>query len=103
MDVNNHNPNCASLMAMAGREFVAFMNAVTELYGPQARISAEDWLDELESVGELPGFTRREWRLITIAAAARLASMVNDSCSPPLVPGSAFQGGWKTTCRSLAI
>jgi hypothetical protein len=58
----------------AERELGAFMSAVTELYGSeQARISAEDWIEEFESRDGLPGLTIREWRLITIAAAARLA------------------------------
>ena len=39
----------------------------------QARVSAEDWLDEYEKVDCLPLPTSREWRVITIAASARLA------------------------------
>ena len=38
---------------MAERELSAFMLAVTELFGPeQARLSAEDWLDESETNGQ---------------------------------------------------
>jgi hypothetical protein len=37
-------------MSMAERELSAFLSVVTELYGAeQARISAEDWIDEFES------------------------------------------------------
>lgn len=61
-------------MTMAERELGAFIRAVTELYGSeQARLSAEDWLDELMLVDKLPASTAREWRLVTIAAASRLA------------------------------
>ena len=75
MAMNNHDRNDACLMSMAERELGAFMTAVTELYGPEeGRISAKDWLDELDSMDGMPGSTAREWRLITIAAAARLAS-----------------------------
>ena len=74
MTANNHNSNCACLMSMAGRELGAFLSAVTDLYGPeQATISAQDWLDELESIDHVPGSATRGWRWITMAAAARLA------------------------------
>ena len=64
-------------MNMAERELAAFMSAVTDLYGPeQARIAAEDWVEEFESMDTLPGFIPREWRLITVAAASRLTSRV---------------------------
>jgi hypothetical protein len=80
MAVNNHNPSCAYLMGMAERELAAFMSVVRDLYSPeQARIAGEDWIDEFESMDGLPGFASREWRLITIAAAARLASRLLDS------------------------
>jgi hypothetical protein len=56
----------------------AFITAVTDLYGSeQARISAEDWLKELNSIDALPKTTTYEWRLITIAAATRLASRLS--------------------------
>ena len=72
---NNHNPTCADLMAMAERELGAFISAVSELYGSeQAKLSAEDWLDELDAMDRLPGLNTREWRLITIAASTRLAA-----------------------------
>jgi hypothetical protein len=75
---NNHNPSCSDLLALAERELSAFISVVTELFGAeQARLSAEDWLDELESMDELPGSTEREWRLVTIAAAIRLAKAAN--------------------------
>ena len=36
---------------LAERELSSFVSAVTKLYGPkQARLSAEDWLDESELI-----------------------------------------------------
>jgi hypothetical protein len=65
------------LMAAAERELSAFFRAVTELFGAeQANASAEDWLSELTSSKEMPA-TPRQWRTLTIAAAARLARRVN--------------------------
>jgi hypothetical protein len=69
-----HHSILTSAARAAERELGAFISVVTDLYGPeQARSSAEDWLDELESIHALPKAPTREWRLITIAAAARLA------------------------------
>jgi hypothetical protein len=76
VDALTHNEHlaCSALMVTAEREFVAFTRAVTELFGPQeARLSAEDWLNEVASRDCLPGPTTREWRLVTVAALARLA------------------------------
>src|ERR1700684_1311766 len=56
----------------------AFMRAVTELFGPeQARVAAEDWVDELEFVDILREQACPDWRSVTIAAAARLAKRLN--------------------------
>jgi hypothetical protein len=72
---NSDGPTCAELMTMAERELGAFISAVTELFGSeQARCAAEDWLDELVLIKALPGLTSRDWRLITVAASARLAN-----------------------------
>ena len=68
-----------NLMAMANRELSAFFTAVTELFGPeQAEQSAEDWLQALMASHDLPTSTR-QWRTLTVTAAARLASRVNAS------------------------
>ena len=56
-------------------ELSAFIGAVTELFGPeQARLSAEDWLDESELMDSPPRSTSRDWRAVTVAASARLAN-----------------------------
>jgi hypothetical protein len=36
-----------------------------------------DWLDELESMDIQPGSASRDWRAVTMAAAARLANRLN--------------------------
>jgi len=77
---NSNDQTFAKLMTMAERELGAFISAVTELFGTeQARLAAEDWLDELFIMEPLLGWTSRDWRSITIAASARLAGRVNAS------------------------
>ena len=72
------NSICMEQTRMAEREFSAFISAVKELFGPdQAQLSAVDWLDELELMDIPPGSTSRDWRAVTIAAAARLANRLN--------------------------
>jgi hypothetical protein len=67
------------LLAMANRELSAFFSAVTELFGSeQAEASAEDWLHELVARDNVPA-SPRQWRTLTVTAAARLASRVNAS------------------------
>jgi len=75
---NNRSPANADLMVIAERELGAFIRAVTELFGPeQARLAAEEWVDELELMDALPGPTRRDWGSVTIAASAQLARRLN--------------------------
>jgi hypothetical protein len=69
------NSTCEEQTKMAERELSAFVRAVTELFGAeQARLSTEDWLDELELKDVLPRATSRDWRAVTVAASARLAN-----------------------------
>ena len=68
----------AVLLASAERELGAFMRAVTDSFGPkEGRLSAEDWLEVLDSREELPGLSADDWRSITIAAASRFATRLN--------------------------
>jgi hypothetical protein len=47
------------LMIIAELELRAFTRAVTELFGrEQARLAAEDWVDELDLIDASPGPTR---------------------------------------------
>ena len=65
-------------MHLAERELSAFIATVAELSGPeQARLSAEDWLDESELMDSPYRSTSRDWRTVTIAASARLATRLN--------------------------
>lgn len=64
----------ADQIHLAERELASFIGAVTELFGPeQARLSGDDWLEESELMDSPPRSTSRDWRAITVAAAARLA------------------------------
>ena len=63
---------------VAERELSSFTAAVTKLSGTeQARLSAEDWLDESELMDSPTRSDMRNWRAVTIAASARLANRVN--------------------------
>ena len=69
---NSHSPADADLMVIVERELGAFIRAVTELFGPeQARLAAEEWVDELELMDALPGPTRRDWGSVTVRQALR--------------------------------
>jgi orotidine-5'-phosphate decarboxylase len=69
------NSTCEDQINMAERELSAFIRAVTELFGPeQARLSAEGWLDESESMDRLARARWRDWRAVTVAASARLVT-----------------------------
>jgi hypothetical protein len=66
---------CADQIHIAERELSAFIRAVTQLFGPEeAKLSAEDWLDQSEIMDDPPRSTSRNWRAVTIAASARLAN-----------------------------
>jgi hypothetical protein len=91
--MENDNSTYACLVSGAERELGAFITAVTELYGPEhAQISAEDWLEILESNDGVPDLTARDLRLTTITAAARLANrVIGNSSRRRLALGSRLQ------------
>jgi len=65
---------------IAERELSAFVNAVINLFGPeQARVAAEDWLEESELMDAPPRSTVRDWRSVTVAASARMANRVDSA------------------------
>ncbi len=97
------NSSCEDQIEMAERELSAFIRAVTELFGPeQARPSTEDWLDESERVDRPPLVTSQDWRAVTVAASARLASRLTgalycralvastDTKAPPIPSSNCF-------------
>jgi len=74
-DESFDNSIYADQIHLAERELASFIGAVTELFGPeQARLSADDWLEESELMDSPPRSTSRDWRAVTVAASARLAS-----------------------------
>jgi hypothetical protein len=63
---------------LAERELSSFVAAITKLFGPdEARVAAEDWLDESDLMDSPPRSEARDWRSVTIAASARLADRVD--------------------------
>jgi hypothetical protein len=80
---NSNSPSDADLVVIAERELGAFIRAVTELFGQeQARLAAEDWVDELELADALPGPAWRDWGSVTVAASAQLARRLNTEVNP---------------------
>ena len=72
------NSTYADEMHVEESELSAFVNAVKGLFGSaQARLAAQDWLDESELMDSPPRSTSRDWRAVTIAASARLADRLN--------------------------
>ena len=75
-DSSIHVPDC--LLLSAEKELSAFFRAIDLLFGSeQARLSASDWIEELErmewpSVGSTP-----DWRQLTIDASSRLNILTN--------------------------
>lgn len=68
-------PTCEDQVHLAERELAAFLEGVRRLFGSeQARLAAEDWLDECDLKESLPRLTDRDWRAVTVAASARLAN-----------------------------
>jgi hypothetical protein len=62
---------------LAERELSSFIAAVKASYGPeQAKLSAEDWLEESELMDSPPRSETHNWRAVTIAASTRLANRV---------------------------
>lgn len=56
------------------RELRSFINAVSELIGPEPQgLLREIWLDELACLDCMPAPSSSEWRLVTLAAFRRLA------------------------------
>jgi hypothetical protein len=72
---DNPSPTWAELMSLGERELAVFIRAVTESFGPeQGQLAANGWLEELSLI-EMPLVSPgREWRWVTVAACARLAS-----------------------------
>jgi hypothetical protein len=69
---------CQKQTYLAERELSSFVAAVMKMHGPeQARLSAQDWLDEYDLIDSPPLSQESDWRAVTIAASARLAGRLN--------------------------
>jgi hypothetical protein len=70
-------------VSVAERELSDFVNSVADLFGPdQTRFLTEIWLDTVASMDRMPGPTSPEWRLVSVAASARLARLLIDLPGP---------------------
>ena len=68
----------------AEKELAAFYEAVFRRYGPkEARIAAQDWIEELETMDWPVDGAPPHWRHVTMVAADCLASRIIDH-SPSL-------------------
>lgn len=82
--LNNHDQSFSCLMNMAKRELGALMRTITDSYdAKQAKISAEDWIDEFELLNVLTELTTHELRWITITAIVRLANRLSEVAVQP--------------------
>ena len=63
---------------LAERGLSSFIVAVDKSFGPeQAKLAAEDGLEESELMDSPPRSEARNWRAVSIAASARLANRVD--------------------------
>jgi hypothetical protein len=66
---------CQERVSMAERELTEFISFATNLLGSEpVKFLTNIWLDELASMEVMPGPTSLDWRLVTVAATARLAT-----------------------------
>ena len=62
---------------LADDELASFVAAVSASYGPeQAKLSAQDWLDESGLMDSPPRSETRNWHSVTTAASARLTNRI---------------------------
>lgn len=70
-----HGLSCYEDVTMAERELTAFISFATNLLGSEpTKFLTDIWLDELACMETMPGPTSPDWRVVTIAATARLAT-----------------------------
>ena len=74
-----NRPRGEKSVSIPERELLGFVSAVSELFGNgQGSFLREIWLDELASMETMPAPSSSEWRLVTLAAWARLAHRLAD-------------------------
>jgi hypothetical protein len=65
------------VVSVPERELLDFIGTVTSLIGTGATdLLKQIWLDELACMDYLPSPTRPDWRRVSFAASARLASRI---------------------------
>ena len=65
----------AQLLASAEKELSAFVTAVNQLFDAEQGLKAgNNWIEELERTDWPSGASVIDWRKLTIAAAAKLAT-----------------------------
>ena len=81
---------------VAERELSAFIAAVKASHGSEeAELSAEDWIAESELIDSSPRSEVRNWRAVTIAALARLASRVSRPSHLSMVVTNSQEDLWQ--------
>ena len=104
MKRNESFSSCNDQIQLAERELSAFAAAVAELFGAdQARLSVEDWLDELELLEVSPRSTWGDWRSITIAASVRLANRLNVALHRQTLRGTSRTGTQVSPITSVQL
>jgi hypothetical protein len=69
----SNNPLVSGTMSKPEREMRGFVDAVSDLIGPdQAKLAREVWLDKAACMDCMPT-TSPDWSLVTLAAYVRLA------------------------------
>ena len=80
--LTNSDPDCDNLAKMAERELTAFFHAVRQLFGAEeAELAAEDWLEELNRVSELPA-SHHDWRSFIAKVSTQVAARMKHSRLP---------------------
>jgi hypothetical protein len=76
---------CEDQIRLAERELAAFIGAVSKSFSQaQARLAAEDWLDESDLMRTSARLTCQHWRAVTIAASARFAKRLTVGTDRPI-------------------
>ncbi len=71
---------CQKPVSVPEQELLGFVSDVSELVGSeQSTFLREVWLDELSSMETMPEPKSSEWRMVTVAAWARLAQRLVDA------------------------
>jgi hypothetical protein len=77
---SGRSPACGERATIAERELAKFISFVTNFLSSEpTKLLRDIWLDELASRDTMPEPASFEWRLVTVAAIARLAGTVTQS------------------------